>query len=463
MLSDHKKIISCYLLGIALILLSLLFLIIGYCFFFGFTQALFILLINFPFWFFLFKTLLPAQLERTKKILSRLWAILILNYFLALLFFYFLSLFWPVAYSAYLFFMIAYPLGIVLLFALGSIVRWYLARVSEHSNLAYCVLLVGSVRECEKLKRELGEFRSLGIQIVGYLSWTNKTENPKANLNCLGNVSELRKVLHSSVIDCIFVVSPPSSFQELRFLFRRSKIEGLDFVCPVDLKGELQATTGELFVLSGEQFLFYKGISYPGNWFCLKRFLDFIFSFLLILFLFPAWVVIPLLVKLDSKGSAFFKQQRIGRHGRKFTLYKFRSMIQGAERLQDSLAHLNEMDGPAFKIRNDPRVTRVGRFLRRTSLDELPQLFNVLTGDISLVGPRPPVPGEVLQYKPWERKKLAVIQGITCLWQISGRNDIKFDEWMKLDVLYIETWNFWLDIQILFKTIPAVFLKRGAR
>lgn len=173
--------------------------------------------------------------------------------------------------------------------------------------------------------------------------------------------------------------------------------------------------------------------------------------------------MIAALIKLTSPGPVLFAQTRAGLNGRPFRLYKFRSMIQGAEKLQDKLQDRNEMSGPVFKIANDPRLTRVGRFLRRTSLDELPQLWNVLRGDISLVGPRPLPAYEVKKFKLREQRRLSVMPGITCLWQISGRNEVGFDEWMRLDMRYIDTWSLWLDIKILLLTIPAVLVQRGAR
>jgi lipopolysaccharide/colanic/teichoic acid biosynthesis glycosyltransferase len=172
--------------------------------------------------------------------------------------------------------------------------------------------------------------------------------------------------------------------------------------------------------------------------------------------------VIPIAIKLSSSGPIFFPQERIGRYGKKFILFKFRSMVVGAEEMQQSLMHLNEMDGPAFKIKEDPRQTIAGKFLRRSSLDELPQLFNVIKGDISLVGPRPAIESEVVNYSPNERKRLSLMQGITCIWQVSGRNKIKFHEWMQLDLMYIENWSLAQDFKILFRTIPAVLFKKGA-
>jgi exopolysaccharide biosynthesis polyprenyl glycosylphosphotransferase len=177
----------------------------------------------------------------------------------------------------------------------------------------------------------------------------------------------------------------------------------------------------------------------------------------------PLLPFIALSIKLGSKGPVLYSQERCGLNGRRFTLYKFRTMYEGADRRLDEVAHLNEVEGPAFKARRDPRVTPVGRLLRRLSLDELPQLFNVLRGDMSLVGPRPPLPEEVERYERWQRRRLSMKPGLTGLWQVSGRAGIDdFSRWTALDLAYIDQWSLWLDLKILLKTIPAVLSTRGA-
>lgn len=168
-------------------------------------------------------------------------------------------------------------------------------------------------------------------------------------------------------------------------------------------------------------------------------------------------------IRLTSPGPVFFKQERCGLNGRVFTMYKLRSMVDNAEQARFELEALNEMDGPVFKLSRDPRRTKVGKFLRKFSIDELPQFYNVLRGDMSLVGPRPPLPQEVARYERWQRRRLSMKPGITCLWQISGRNEISFQDWMKLDLTYIDNWSLLLDLKILLKTVPVVLLGRGAR
>jgi exopolysaccharide biosynthesis polyprenyl glycosylphosphotransferase len=193
-----------------------------------------------------------------------------------------------------------------------------------------------------------------------------------------------------------------------------------------------------------------------------KRLIDVVASAILLILLSPIFTVVNILIKATSKGPVFFRQERVGYNGRTFTCLKFRTMIENAEALKTDLIPLNEMDGPVFKIKNDPRVTKVGSLLRKTSFDELPQLINVLMGDMSLVGPRPPVPGEVSQYDLMTRRRLSMRPGITCIWQVSGRNVIPFEKWMELDRQYIDQWSLWLDFKILAKTIPAVLRGSGA-
>ncbi|MGY5238256.1 sugar transferase [Clostridium tertium] len=193
-----------------------------------------------------------------------------------------------------------------------------------------------------------------------------------------------------------------------------------------------------------------------------KRALDVIASFLGLVILSPILLIVAILIKLESKGPAIFSQSRIGLNGKEFKMYKFRSMVQNAEELKEKLAKQNEMSGPMFKMKNDPRVTKVGKFIRKTSIDELPQLFNILKGDMTLVGPRPSLPKEVEKFESWMLKRLEVKPGLTCYWQVSGRNNIDFYEWMKLDLKYVNDMSFWLDIKLIFKTVAVLFGDKNA-
>jgi len=206
---------------------------------------------------------------------------------------------------------------------------------------------------------------------------------------------------------------------------------------------------------------------YPGKlrgWpVFLKRAMDLCLTLIAIILSFPILIIVSLAIKFTSPGPILFIQNRVGLNKRRIRIYKFRTMVPDAEQKLAELEHLNEVEGPAFKIKNDPRITPLGRFLRRTSLDELPQLFNVLKGDMSLVGPRPlPLRDYNGFSEDWQRRRFSVRPGLTCLWQINGRSMINFDKWMKFDMEYIDNWSLWLDLKIMLKTIPAVFKGSGA-
>ena len=190
----------------------------------------------------------------------------------------------------------------------------------------------------------------------------------------------------------------------------------------------------------------------------LKRVIDIVVSLLGIVFLLPIFLIVAIAIKLeDPKGKVFFSQLRCGKNNQLFPMYKFRSMVSNAEELLEELKLLNEMDGPAFKIKEDPRITKVGKFIRKTSIDELPQLFNVLKGNMSLVGPRPPIPSEVVEYNDYQMQRLLVKPGLTCIWQVSGRNNVGFEEWIDMDLHYIENRNIFMDLKLIFMTVGVLF------
>lgn len=195
----------------------------------------------------------------------------------------------------------------------------------------------------------------------------------------------------------------------------------------------------------------------------LKRCLDIIVSLITVILLMPVLIITAIAIKVDSKGKVIFVQQRVGYNGKKFKMYKFRSMVSNAEELKAGLLDKNEMSGPMFKMKDDPRITKVGKFIRKTSIDELPQILNVLKGDMSFVGPRPSLPSEVENFEPWMMERLSVKPGLTCYWQVSGRNDIDFEDWMKLDIKYVKERNLLVDAKLLLKTFFVLFGDEHAR
>lgn len=198
-------------------------------------------------------------------------------------------------------------------------------------------------------------------------------------------------------------------------------------------------------------------------YFVTKRLLDILFSFIFLIALIPFFLIVAIVVVITSGFPIFYVSERIGKNGKPFKMFKFRTMIKGADKQMEQVKTLNETNGPTFKAQNDPRMTKVGKFLRKTSIDELPQLLNILIGNMSFVGPRPPLKGEVEQYSEFDKLRLTAKPGLTCIWQCSGRNNIEFAEWMKLDVEYLQKRSIWFDFVLVLKTIPAVILQKGAK
>jgi len=215
--------------------------------------------------------------------------------------------------------------------------------------------------------------------------------------------------------------------------------------------------------LEQKEGLFREQIQMRRGYCFFKRIMDIVCSLIGLIVLSPIFLIVALAIKIESKGSIVFIQERVRENGLTFKMYKFRSMVENAEVLKEDLSDKNEMNGPMFKIKEDPRVTKIGKFIRKTSIDELPQLVNVLKGEMSLVGPRPSLPSEVMNFEEWMMKRLGVKPGLTCYWQVSGRNDIEFKEWMELDVKYVEERSTLVDIKLIFKTIFVLFGDEHAR
>ena len=347
--------------------------------------------------------------------------------------------------------------------------RWHLSylikRNTSNDKILKHLLLIGNGPRAQSIFNEIKNHPEYGLQITGFLKTNgDKTDETFPRKKILGEISNLIFILQENHTDCVVWTGDNDSHLQHEFLLKTCSTMGIDFAttnlnCPKIKSGSRRIFSEHIGKF---EFKILKFVYLSPEAIFLKRVFDFTISSLLIILCLPFWIAIPISLKATSPGPILFRQKRIGKYGKKFILFKFRSMVKGAEEMQTMLIHLNEMDGPAFKIKADPRLTTTGKFLRKSSLDELPQLFNVFRGDISLVGPRPATEKEVLQYRPIQLKRLSVIQGITCIWQVSGRNNIKFDEWMKLDLMYIDNWSFAQDLRILFKTIPAVLLKKGA-
>ena len=325
------------------------------------------------------------------------------------------------------------------------------------------ILIVGCNETGLSVAESIDRHSYWGYRIMGFISENGQTDTgrPFAGRAVLGELGELPEILESRVVDEVIFALDRQRLHLLEDLMLGLEEQGIRTRLALNLFPHAHAKV-EVGDLDGLPLMTFSTTPTSELRMLAKRALDVVASSILLVLSLPAMLLVALLIKLGRGGTVLFRQTRCGLNGRLFTLYKFRTMIQNAEAEKEKLAHLNEMGGPAFKVRSDPRVTRLGRVLRRFSLDELPQLWNVLRGDMSLVGPRPPVPAEVAQYQRWQRRRLSMRPGLTCLWQISGRNQVDFDRWMELDLEYIDNWTPSLDLKILAKTIPAVLSGRGA-
>ncbi|HVR07476.1 MAG TPA: sugar transferase [Thermoanaerobaculia bacterium] len=324
------------------------------------------------------------------------------------------------------------------------------------------VLIVGTNAAALKIADSIHGHRFWGYRILGFIVNGHSPAQPwPSRYPILGELKHITHIIESNVVDDVIFAVSRRDLDRLEDLFLSLQEQGIRTRFAVNLFPHTQARV-ELEELDGMPLLsFATGPTSPLPLMA-KRLMDVALSSLLLLIGLPVVGAIATLIKVSSQGNVLFRQTRCGLNGRIFTLYKFRTMVEDAEERRRNLEHLNEMNGPVFKLKSDPRVTWLGRFLRRFSLDELPQLWNVLRGDMSLVGPRPPIPEEVARYQRWQRRRLSMKPGLTCLWQVSGRNQIDFDRWMQLDLEYIDSWSPMLDFKILLKTIPAVLSGRGA-
>jgi exopolysaccharide biosynthesis polyprenyl glycosylphosphotransferase len=357
-------------------------------------------------------------------------------------------------------------LAAVLLVAEKILVR-VLARWVRSKGLNYrTVLIVGTGRRATDIARMIVGHKYWGYKILGFVSDGHRLSNGWASYRIYGNVPDLKRILEahevSEPIDEVVFAVTRKKLDEMKQIFIMCEELGIRTRVAMNIFQNRVARL-ELEELEGVPFLTFTTTPSNETQLALKRALDVAVSLLLLALTGPIIALVALAIRYTSPGSVLFKQKRIGLNGRMFTLYKFRTMIEDAHERREEVAHLNEMNGPVFKAKDDPRVTPVGRWMRRFSLDEIPQLWNVLKGDMSLVGPRPPIPEEVASYHRWHRRRLSMKPGLTCLWQISGRNDIQdFDRWMKLDLQYIDNWSPSLDLKILLRTIPAVLSGKGA-
>jgi exopolysaccharide biosynthesis polyprenyl glycosylphosphotransferase len=345
------------------------------------------------------------------------------------------------------------------------VMRMVLASVRRNGRNLRDVLVVGTNGRALSFVRKMLAHPELGYRVIGFVDqeWEGTVAVRDSGFELACDFEGVPQFLRDSVVDEVVMALPMRSFH-----FQASKIAAYCEEQGITVRQlsnifDLKLAHSSAEEWEGDPLITHRTGAVEGSHQLVKRVLDIVASGLMLLFLSPLLVLAAILIKLTSAGPVFFVQKRLGLNKRRFGVFKFRTMVVDAEKKIQEIEHLNEVSGPVFKIKNDPRITPVGRILRRTSIDELPQLLNVFQGDMSLVGPRPlPVRDYEGFNEDWQRRRFSVKPGITCLWQVKGRSEIPFEQWMELDLQYIDKWSLWLDLKILLRTIPAVLRGSGA-
>lgn len=363
------------------------------------------------------------------------------------------------------FLLVFWAIGAGLVVVSRLTLRYLLKQVRVRGRNLRLVLIVGTSPRAIELARKIELTPELGYRIIGFADedWPGVEEFGKSGYHLLCSLEDFPEFLRHSVVDEVVMALPVRSYY-----FHASRIAALCEEQGITMRFPSSIFNLKMAQARAEEFegdsliTLYRGTR-DGWPMAVKRLIDFTLSLAALIALGPLFLVVAVLIRLGSSGPVFFIQKRMGLSKRRFSLYKFRTMVPDAEAKLKEIAHLNEVSGPVFKIKEDPRITPIGRFLRKTSIDELPQLINVFKGEMSLVGPRPlPVRDYEGFDQDWQRRRFSVRPGITCLWQVGGRSSIPFERWMELDMEYIDKWSLWLDLKILAQTIPAVLRGSGA-
>ena len=337
-------------------------------------------------------------------------------------------------------------------------------KLLQKMDIKSGAIIVGISENANRIKDSFKKYSMEGDTILGYVDKKSKILKNKKyymDFNILGYLEDIREVIYKNGIQRVIISSPEYNYNEMLEILE--KIKGLDVLVMI-FPGFFDFSIKRMSMreIAGIPLMQVSNIGFFGFNLFLKNLTDYLLGSIIFIFFIPIYIFVGLAIKLDSRGPVFYKQKRYTKDCKVFYMYKFRSMYIDADQRLKELQGYNEADGPLFKIKNDPRITRVGRFIRRFSIDELPQIINIFKGELSLVGPRPPLPCEVKKYDEWEIKRMNVKQGITGLWQISGRSELSFGEMARLDLYYIQNWSIEMDINIILKTIPAVIFSRGA-
>ncbi len=353
-------------------------------------------------------------------------------------------------------------INVVLLVFVRIILKEFLHNLRSQGDNFRRILIVGTGNRARSVAKKLHAHREWGMVVYGFLSQTpEEVGNQLDEARVIGSLEDLQKIISTNPIDEVHIALPLLNLDTITSLLEICEEQGIRTRVMMDLYSPTISQV-HLEDFRGTPMLTFTASPMETWEMVVKETIDRVGAFVMILLLFPLFLFLSLCIKLTSKGPVFFVQERVGLHKRRFLIYKFRTMVHNAEELLESLQYKNELSGPVFKIKDDPRCTFVGKLLRKTSLDELPQLINVVKGEMSFVGPRPPLPSEITQYEPWQYRRLSMKPGISGLWQVSGRNTLDFDKCMKLDLQYIDNWSLKLDFIIILRTLPAVLLGRGA-
>jgi exopolysaccharide biosynthesis polyprenyl glycosylphosphotransferase len=358
-------------------------------------------------------------------------------------------------------YLIVWGLAIVLLALDKLALGWLRTSLHKRGVGVENLLVIGGSDMAKMMMQHVAASPGLGYRLMGFLDDFSYPDGRFGRFAHLGRIDQLASVVDASDISEVIIALPTAAHQKVWDVVNRCQEQNVRYRVVPDLF-EMSLSRLDVDDIAGIPLIGFRESAIAGPNLVLKRALDIALSLLICILSLPLWILVPIAIKLDSRGPVLFRQIRVGRDGRHFTFFKFRSMRQGADTEWQDLRALNEVDGPILKIRKDPRLTRIGKILRRTSMDELPQVLNVLRGDMSLVGPRPPLPAEVIQYEPWQLKRLSVAGGMTGLWQVSGRSHLNFEEMVMMDLYYIENWSLGLDLKILLRTVPAILKGTGS-
>lgn len=371
------------------------------------------------------------------------------------------SLFYPGLLNSYFIF-VFWVSGTILTLTARMTMRLILIAVRYRGRNLRHIVVLGTNERAVRFAEKIRAHKEMGYNILGFVD--NECVANGEQIELLSGLDRFSEVLDRYVVDEVVVALPVHSFyRQIREVLGQCEEQGIKVRFITDTLFDLPNAKSRIEYLDHTPILtLYMG-PHDGFLLRIKRIMDITISALALILLAPLFVMIGILIRLESRGPIFFVQERVGYNKRRFKVYKFRTMVKDAEKMQEEMEHLNEASGPVFKIKDDPRVTKIGKILRKTSVDELPQLFNVLKGDMSLVGPRPlPIRDYKLFEKNWQKRRFSIRPGLTCLWQIHGRNELSFEKWIELDMEYIDNWSLLLDLKILVKTIPVVFKGIGA-